>query len=148
MFRPLWQPEHLFYPTTLFLPIISFLQNFYIGTNFIIFITSPSITLTMKKLIFSAIAILLYLSATAQMPERTPENIQKYKEICRKYIYKDMKGMYREAGGALKYPVSRTGKQPISRYVMGLGLLAKQHRFEANITRKRFGQRPPGGTQI
>ena len=57
----------------------------------------------MKKLIFSAIGILLYLSATAQMPERTPENIQKYKEICRKYIYKDMKGMYREAGGALKY---------------------------------------------
>ena len=27
-------------------------------------------TLTMKKLIFSAIGILLYLSATAQMPER------------------------------------------------------------------------------
>ena len=63
----------------------------------------------MKKLIFSAIGILLYLSATAQMPERTPENIQKYKEICRKYIYKDMKGMYREAGGALKYPFLAPG---------------------------------------
>lgn len=102
----------------------------------------------MKKLIFSAIGILLYLSATAQMPERTPENIQKYKEICRKYIYKDMKGMYREAGGALKYPFLAPGSNQYLDMLWDWNFMAKQHRFEANITRKRLGKRPPGGTQI
>ena len=43
------------------------------------------------------------------MPERTPENVEKYKKICRKNIYKEMKGMYREAGGALKYPFLAPG---------------------------------------
>lgn len=102
----------------------------------------------MKKLIFSAIGILLYLSATAQMPERTPENIQKYKEICRKCIYKDMKGMYREAGGALKYPFLAPGS---SQY---LDMLWDWDSWLSNIAlrqillEKRLGQRPPGGTQI
>ena len=44
------------------------------------------------------------------MPERTPENIAKYKELCRAHIYKDMKGMYREAGGALVFPFLCSGK--------------------------------------
>lgn len=44
-----------------------------------------------------------------QMPGRTPENIEKYKEICRKNIHKEMKGMYREPGGALKYPFLAPG---------------------------------------
>lgn len=43
------------------------------------------------------------------MPERTPENIAKYKELCRAHIYKDMKGMYREAGGALVFPFLAPG---------------------------------------
>lgn len=30
------------------------------------------------------------------MPERTPGNIAKYKELCRAHIYKDMKGMYQK----------------------------------------------------
>ncbi len=57
----------------------------------------------MKRLIVSLVCAALGFSLHAQMPERTPENIKKYKDICRQYIYKDMKGMYREAGGALKY---------------------------------------------
>ena len=44
------------------------------------------------------------------MPERTPENIGKYKELCRAHIYKDMKGMYREAGGAFSLSVPCSGK--------------------------------------
>ena len=64
---------------------------------------------TMKKLCSIIAGVLLALPITAQMPERTPENVAKYKEICRKHIYKDMKGMYREAGGALKYPFLAPG---------------------------------------
>jgi putative isomerase len=45
----------------------------------------------------------------SQMPARTPENVEKYKMICREYIYKEMKGMYREPGGALKYPFLAPG---------------------------------------
>jgi putative isomerase len=43
------------------------------------------------------------------MPANTPANINKYKTICREYIYKEMKGMYREPGGALKYPFLAPG---------------------------------------
>ena len=47
----------------------------------------------------------------AQMLERTQGNIAKYKEeLCRAHIYKDMKGMYREAGGALVFPFLAPGK--------------------------------------
>ena len=49
------------------------------------------------SLIYSLVSF--FVSVTAQMPERTPENIEKYKEICREYIHKEMKGMYREPGG-------------------------------------------------
>ena len=49
------------------------------------------------------------LNAYAQMPERTPANIEKYKKICREYIYKEMHGMYRKAGGSLKYPFLAPG---------------------------------------
>jgi hypothetical protein len=35
----------------------------------------------------------IFPPAIAQLPERTPANIEKYKAICRKYIYKEMKGM-------------------------------------------------------
>jgi len=40
---------------------------------------------------------------------RTAENIEKYKTICRKTIYKEMKGMYREAGQSLKFPFLAPG---------------------------------------
>lgn len=47
--------------------------------------------------------------AYSQMPDRTPENVERYKKICRDNIYKEMKGMYREAGGALKFPFLAPG---------------------------------------
>lgn len=64
----------------------------------------------MKKqlLIFLTICCFPFM-LNAQMPERTPENIAKYKELCRAHIYKDMKGMYREAGGALVFPFLAPG---------------------------------------
>jgi len=48
-------------------------------------------------------------SIFAQMPANTPENIKKYTGICKTNIYKEMKGMYREAGGALKFPFLAPG---------------------------------------
>lgn len=45
----------------------------------------------------------------AQLPQRTPENVEKYKQICRNNIYKEMRGMYREPGGALKFPFLAPG---------------------------------------
>lgn len=45
----------------------------------------------------------------AQMPMRTPNNLEKYKKICRDNIHREMRGMYREAGGALKYPFLAPG---------------------------------------
>ena len=64
----------------------------------------------MKKqlLIFLTICCFPFM-LNAQMPERTPGNIAKYKELCRAHIYKDMKGMYREAGGALVFPFLAPG---------------------------------------
>jgi hypothetical protein len=50
-----------------------------------------------------------FTGLSAQMPSRTPENIEKYKALCRKYIYKEIRGMYREPGGALKYPFLAPG---------------------------------------
>jgi hypothetical protein len=60
----------------------------------------------MKQLrALSLIIVILYaISTMAQLPERTPWNVGKYKKICREHIYKEMKGMYRDADGTLKYP--------------------------------------------
>ncbi len=63
----------------------------------------------MKRILIVLFLIRVVLSTIAQMPERTSENIEKYKMICREYIYKEMKGMYRESGGALKYPFLAPG---------------------------------------
>lgn len=54
-------------------------------------------------------AALCPLTTFAQMPGHTAANVEKYKKICREHIYKDMKGMYRKAGGALKYPFLAPG---------------------------------------
>lgn len=45
----------------------------------------------------------------AQMPERTAANVEKYKQICKDNIYKEMRGMYRKPGGALPYPFLAPG---------------------------------------
>ena len=63
----------------------------------------------MKQLLIILTALLSSTAVSAQLPERTPENIAKYKRICREQIYKDMKGMYREAGGSLPYPFLAPG---------------------------------------
>lgn len=63
----------------------------------------------MKRLLLGLTALLTCTAVPAQLPERTPENIDKYKRICREQIYKEMKGMYREAGGALPYPFLAPG---------------------------------------
>ncbi len=39
----------------------------------------------------------------AQLPGRTPENVERCKGICRENICRDLSGMYREAGGSMKY---------------------------------------------
>jgi putative isomerase len=62
----------------------------------------------MKRFILLPICIISFALA-AQMPANTPSNIQKYKDICKSHIYKEMKGMYREPGGALKYPFLAPG---------------------------------------
>lgn len=67
---------------------------------------------TIKSLMTLSLAAILCLGtwpAAGQLPERTPENVRKYKKICRDNIRKDMRGMYREAGGALSYPFLAPG---------------------------------------
>lgn len=63
----------------------------------------------MKKISLLYGVLCLTVSMFAQLPERTAENVKKYTDICRKYIYKDMKGMYREAGQSLVYPFLAPG---------------------------------------
>jgi len=63
----------------------------------------------MKKIILFFVTAFIFANASAQMPARTSENIEKYKQICRKHIHAEMKGMYRESGGALKYPFLAPG---------------------------------------
>ena len=63
----------------------------------------------LRTLIMLMVAVLCPLATRAQMPERTATNVDKYKRICREHIYKDMKGMYRKAGGALKFPFLAPG---------------------------------------
>ena len=38
------------------------------------------------------------------MPERTEENVEKYKKICRRNIAAEVNKMYRKPTGSLKYP--------------------------------------------
>jgi putative isomerase len=63
----------------------------------------------MKKFPLFILLIIFSLSAYSQLPLRTPVNIEKYKQICRENIYKEMRGMYRESGGALKFPFLAPG---------------------------------------
>lgn len=61
------------------------------------------------KIYFCILLSLITGIAFPQLPVRNDANIDKYKDICRKYIYKEMKGMYREAGGSLPYPFLAPG---------------------------------------
>jgi putative isomerase len=62
-----------------------------------------------KKILISIYLFIYTVGIIGQIPERTADNLEKYKAICRSYIYKEMKGMYREPGGALKYPFLAPG---------------------------------------
>lgn len=62
-----------------------------------------------KHLIFILSAIMSFAIGRAQLPERTSANVEKYKKICKDNIYKEMRGMYRKAGGALPYPFLAPG---------------------------------------
>jgi len=63
----------------------------------------------MKRMLLILVLSGIVGTSFAQMPANTPENIKKYKTICRENIYKEMKGMYREPGGSLKYPFLAPG---------------------------------------
>jgi putative isomerase len=63
----------------------------------------------MKRILIVLFFTGILANSLAQMPSNTPANIKKYKAICRENIYKEMKGMYREPGGALKYPFLAPG---------------------------------------
>ena len=63
----------------------------------------------MKRILIVLFLAAMMANSFAQMPENMPANVEKYKSICRENIYKEMKGMYREAGGALKYPFLAPG---------------------------------------
>lgn len=63
----------------------------------------------MKNYFLVVLLFITVLGLQAQLPVRNAENIGKYKEICRTYIYIEMKGMYREAGGSLPYPFLAPG---------------------------------------
>ncbi len=63
----------------------------------------------MKKPFLLLSFLLSVATVAAQLPARTPENVRKYIRICRENIRKEMKGMYREPGQALKYPFLAPG---------------------------------------
>jgi hypothetical protein len=63
----------------------------------------------MKRILIVFFLAGVVIHTMSQMPVHTPENVEKYKKICREYIYKEMKGMYREPGGALKFPFLAPG---------------------------------------
>lgn len=67
----------------------------------------------MNRFILCTLICLLGIpDMSAALPERTPENVARYKEICRKNIYPLMKAMNREPVGALKYPFIVPGSGP------------------------------------
>jgi hypothetical protein len=63
----------------------------------------------MKRILIVLFLTGIIENSLAQMPANTPANIKKYKAICRENIDKEMKGMYREPGGALKFPFLAPG---------------------------------------
>ena len=63
----------------------------------------------MRKILSTVFLASFALALTAQMPARTQANLDKYKKNCREHIYTEMKGMYREPGGSLKFPFLAPG---------------------------------------
>lgn len=63
----------------------------------------------MKRYFLLCCMLVIGSALFAELPMRTPNNIEKYKKICRDNIHREMRGMYREPGGALKYPFLAPG---------------------------------------
>ena len=63
----------------------------------------------MLRFALFACASLVAMPSMSRMPERTAENVKRYTALCRKHIYRDMKGMYREAGKSLVFPFLAPG---------------------------------------
>lgn len=57
----------------------------------------------LKSAAIMLLGITSLLPARASLPERTAGNVAKYAAVCKENIYKEMHGMYREPGGALRY---------------------------------------------
>lgn len=64
---------------------------------------------TLSRLLLFAGVFSVASPAMSQMPERNETNVKRYAELCRKHIYRDMKGMYREAGRSLVFPFLAPG---------------------------------------
>ncbi len=58
----------------------------------------------MKVKMLSLSVVVIASVSVAAMPDRTPENVARYKDICRAYLKQDVKGMYRSPAGVLKHP--------------------------------------------
>ena len=74
-----------------------------------------------RKIVSSVVSVLVgYSSMFAALPECTPQNVEKYKKICRENIHKVKKGMYREPKGSLRHkfitPGCAVGNRPVSDY--------------------------------
>lgn len=61
------------------------------------------------KLIVWLVCCISVVYSYARLPGRNTGNVNKYKDICKTFIYKEMKGMYRKSGGALRYPFLAPG---------------------------------------
>ena len=64
---------------------------------------------TLSRLLLFAAVFSVASPAMSQMPERNETNVKRYAELCRQHIYRDMKGMYREAGRSLVFPFLAPG---------------------------------------
>jgi putative isomerase len=62
-----------------------------------------------KHLLLTLLVVGTSLHLQAQLPTRNAENVARYKTLCRTFIHKEMKGMYREPGGSLAYPFLAPG---------------------------------------
>src|SRR5574344_2259307 len=62
-----------------------------------------------KHLLLTLLMVGVSLHLQAQLPPRNAETVAHYKTLCRTFIHKEMKGMYREPGGSLAYPFLAPG---------------------------------------
>ncbi len=99
----------------------------------------------MIRYFLTIVSIVVQMTAIAQIPAHTPENIERYKKICREHIYKEMKGMYREPGG--RYHILSLRQAATSTLTCcGIGIhgLVMLHsvRYSLKMEMKKTGHKP------